>query len=350
MRRREFLGVLGAATVPSLFDPESNTLARDIGGVSVTPTVEVIHSGAQNNHKDHIQAFKDALALGGYSSGGGVTINEHYVNDKTGDLDTIAENIVNGGAVDLLVAAGGSRSADAAYKATDKYNKSLPVVFTSVADPTRRANNMTGICAQTTKLDAKRLKYLSQLLPGKTDFGVILNKERLDYQTQRNGLDNEASILGLTLHYQDIVPSFASTTSNSVASQVDTAFQIIQNGIQNYGWGGAVVGADPVFNNHRSGVIPSANNRKVPTIYQWREFAEENGLIAYGPNLTAAYALAGDYVARILDQLPNPDPTKLPILSLENFELVVNLKTAKTVLNLRVPPVLLAQADRIIVK
>jgi putative ABC transport system substrate-binding protein len=346
MRRREFLGVLGAATVPSLFDPESNTLARDIGGVLAMPTVEVIHSGAQNNHKDHIQAFKDALALGGYS-GGAVTINEHYVNDKAGDLDTVAQTVVQGGGVDVLVAAGGSRSADAAYKATAKYNPNLPVVFTSVADPTRRANNMTGICVQTTKLDAERLKYLSQLLPGKTDFGVILNKERGDYQIQRSGLDNEAGILGLTPpHYQDIVPSMAS----SIASQVDSAFQIIQNGIQNYGWGGALVGADPVFNNHRSDVITSANNRKVPTMYQWREFAEENGLISYGPNLTAAYALAGDYVARILDQLPNPDPTKLPILSMENFELVVNLKTAKTVLNLRVPPVLLAQADRIIVK
>jgi putative ABC transport system substrate-binding protein len=116
------------------------------------------------------------------------------------------------------------------------------------------------------------------------------------------------------------------------------------------GWGGALVAADPVFNNHRSAVIASASSHKVPTIYQWREFAEEGGLISYGPNLTAAYALAGDYVARILDQGASPDPTKLPILPLENLELVINLKTAKNDLNLRVPPALLAQADRIIVK
>jgi ABC-type uncharacterized transport system substrate-binding protein len=146
--------------------------------------VEIIHSGTQANHKEHIQAFKDALALGGYD-GGTVTVNEHYVKDKARDLDTVAQTIVTGGGVDVLVAAGGSRSANAAYKATKANNPTLPVVFTSVADPVRLASNMTGICAQTTKLDAERLSRLSQLLPGKTVFGVLLNKDRLDYNNIR---------------------------------------------------------------------------------------------------------------------------------------------------------------------
>jgi putative tryptophan/tyrosine transport system substrate-binding protein len=345
MRRREFLGVLGAATVPSLFNPELGPLARDIGGVSAMPTVTIIHSGTKANHTDHIQAFKDALALG-YS--GSVTVNDNnYANDKADDLDTFAKNIVTGGGVDVLVAAGGTRSAYAAYQATQQNNPNLQVVFTSVAEPTRLASNMTGICALTTRLDAQRLKLLAQLLPGKTDFGVILNQDRLDHNAQSSALDNEAAVLGLTLHYQPIAPKSATP----VETQIDGAFQNVQNGIQNNGWGGALVAADPVFNNHRrgeTGIIAIARNRKVPTIYQWREFAEDGGLISYGPNLTAAYTLAGDYTARILNQ--SATASQLPILPLENFELVINLKTAKNDLNLRVPPALLVQADRIIVK
>jgi putative ABC transport system substrate-binding protein len=344
MRRREFLGLLGGATVSSPFNLDSGTLAREIRGVSAMSTVEVIHSGTKGNHnKDHIQALKDGLALGGY---GGATVNEHYAKDNTDDLDTIAHNIVGAGGVDVLVAAGGTRSSDAAYKATQDLNQALPVVFTSVANPVRRASNMTGICAQTTKLDGERLRRLSQLLPGKTEFGVLLNTQRQDSIDQKNALEVQAGFLGLHLNYEPINPKSATP----LQTQIDGAFQDIQNNIQNNGWGGALVGADPLFNNHRSDVISSASSHKVPTMYQWREFAEDGGLISYGPNLITAYALAGDYVARILAQGAHPDATKLPILPLDNFELVINLKVARTDFNLRVPPTLLAQADRIIVK
>jgi putative ABC transport system substrate-binding protein len=202
---------------------------------------------------------------------------------------------------------------------------------------------MAGICALTTKLDAERLNRLSQLLPAKADIGVLLNSDRPDYKPQRSILENQAP-LGITLHFEDIVPSDATT---SVKQQIDAKFKDISDNK----WLGALVGADPVFNNHRPAVVTAAKNQAIPTMYQWREFAEEGGLISYGPNLVVAYTLAGTYVGQILD---GTTPKQVGVLSLNNFELVINLKTADDLsnagANLDISPALLASADELIVK
>jgi putative ABC transport system substrate-binding protein len=297
------------------------------------PTIGIMHSGSKGNHNLQIKAFHDGLGWGGVSAA--TIVGPLYAEDDPTKLDTIAASLVNTDKVNVLVAAGGTASSEAAKKAT--VASGTPVVFTSVATPARPAANMTGICARTSESDAARLTLLHELLPGQRNFGALMNASRANHDTLKDNLNNAGALMGLpALDYKEI-----DSGGNSVDTLIDQAFQYWAK--NNYK--GALVAADPLFNNRRERIIRAAGApNNIPTIYQWREFAEDGGLMSYGPNLTVAYSLAGIYVSRILG---NTAPKDLPILPLDNFELVINLNTAKA-LDLNVPPTLLARADLII--
>jgi putative tryptophan/tyrosine transport system substrate-binding protein len=310
------------------------TLVRDIGGVFAMPKIGIMHSGTKGTHDPQIQAFKKGLEWAAPSANATI-VDPLYADDNFAKLDTIADSLVTTDKVDVLLAAGGSASSKAAKKATAA--SGTPVVFTSVANPARPAANMTGICARTSELDLARLELLHELLPGETKFGAVINPSRFNCSTHKDEINNEAAILGLQApDYKEIDPGAA-----NIDTLIDHAFQYWAS--DNYK--GALVTADPLFNNHRGKVIRAAEAHKIAAIYQWREFAEEGGLMSYGPNLVAAYTLAGIYVGRILG---GTGPKDLPVLQLNKFELVINLKTAKA-LGRDVPPPLLVQADRILV-
>jgi putative tryptophan/tyrosine transport system substrate-binding protein len=300
------------------------------------PTIGIMHSGSQGKHDAQIKAFKGGLDWGGATPGAPVTIaGPLYADDDPAKLDAIAAKLVGSDKVDVLVAAGGSASCEAAKKGTATTR--TPVVFTSVANPTRPAANMTGICARTSELDSIRLSLLQELLPGKKRFGALVNPSRFNCVAQKDHLSNAATLLGLQApDYKDI-----NSGDGKADTDIDRAFADWASG----GCAGVLVTADPLFNNHRERVIRAAGApNNVPAIYQWREFAEGGGLMSYGPDLTVAYTLAGTYVGRILKGTAIGD---LPVLPLNNFELVINLKTAKA-LGIDVPPALLARADLIV--
>jgi putative ABC transport system substrate-binding protein len=296
------------------------------------PTIGIIHSGSGvvPVQQTEIDTFILSLKNAGYTNGqGGFSIRPPipaYANDNLQQLRAHADNFVRQG-VDVLVAAGGSISAQVAKDATAA--RGTPVVFTSVADPVSPAPNMTGICARTVELDPTRLILLHELMPAETTIGALISS-RPQPNTQRQLLDNAANVLGLSLDYKNIANS----------GDIPQAFRAWhQAGIK-----AAVVTANPFFNNHGPDVINHANNNNIAAIYQWHQFVDAGGLMSYGTKLLDAYNLAGIYVGLILD---GQQPQALPVVLLTKFEISMNLTTAKK-LDIAVPKTLHARADNLV--
>jgi putative ABC transport system substrate-binding protein len=290
-----------------------------------------MHSGSKGNHDKQINAFMTCLKLAGYDTKN-ITFaatNPLYADDDPGNLDQFAKDLVDATKynVDVIVAAGGPHSAYAAMKATAGIPNKW-VVFTTFSDPVSPATNMTGICALTSALDPDRLNLLHELMPTKQTIGVLVNSARDNFAIQQGWLDLAAKPLGLTLDRKDVNLGGSKPDPNKIAEYMA-------------GWAAAnipaLVTADPFFNNHRD------KAQKTPAIYQWREFADEGGIMSYGTNLTQAYTLAGNCLGGILDFLSQKQTPVLPNVTQLKPELIINLKTASD-LNIRIPDTLLAKA------
>ena len=299
--------------------------------------VGILHSGSEEAFRRPIEEFLNSLEEAGYIPGEDVDVPPPlWANDDAGLLDQHAATLAADGNVAVIVAAGGPASAIAAKTATAANRK--PVVFTTVVDPVtltlvndldEPGTNLSGMAGLTSELDVPRLELLHELLPKKKKIGVLTRTTRPKVDDQFAELKDAADRMGLTLTRRNV---------NNLA-QIKDAFE---NFFPTQQVDAVLVTADPLFNNRRKKVVGFANKQNFPAIYQWREFAAAGGLISYGPTMKEAYRQAAVYVARILD---GATPDKLPVVFPSEFELVINLKTART-LNppVKIPGSMLARA------
>ena len=267
-----------------------------------------------------------------------------YADNDTGLLEDYADELVNETTVPVIVAAGGPQSAiaamDATVQADSNTRKDVPIVFTTVADPVllglvddpqTPGRNLTGMAGKTSETDPDRLKllaaYISPQRPQARKVGVLINPVRPAHRKHLRKLKQVARNLSPSLK---VVARRANNESG-----IKRAFQAF-SGVD---FIGAIVTADSYFNNNRAMVIEAAKNNGVPAIYQWRAFAEDGGLMSFGPSIKAAYEEAGRYVARILPPEPREDPAEMECSKPDplSFELVVKKSTALA-LGLNLPP------------
>jgi putative ABC transport system substrate-binding protein len=233
----------------------------------------------------------------------------------------------------ILIASGGYVSAVAAKAATT----TVPIVFTVGADPVRSglvsnlgrpSGNLTGVTFFTITLGPKRVELLHELLPKAVKIGMLVNPKSLNPDAAE--VVEAAHALGLSVHVLE-------AASNE---DIDTAFRSLAQERDD----AIIVVSSPLFTSRREQIVTLANYHRVPAIYPLREYVTSGGLVSYGASIKDAYRQSGVYAGRILK---GAKPADLPVMQPTNFEMVINLKTAKA-LGLEVPPTLLARADEVI--
>ena len=322
MRRRDFI-LAGGATVawPSV--------AR---AAAVMPVIGFLHSNSLQGRTHLVAAFNQGLKDTGFVENQNLTIEYGWANGQVDRLQALANDFVRKVAV---IAAMGEPAVFAAKAATS----TIPIVFVVGADPVktelvaslaRPGANMTGLNIFSAELQAKRLGLLDQLIPSGLIITDLFDPNFPLVENLIAEVEVAARGLGRQLRFLKV----------SNESEIDAAFATVsQQRI-----GGIIVGPSPFFTSRRNQIIALAARYAIPAIYEWRESPVDGGLISYGTNLVEAFHQAGVYTARVLH---GEKPADIPVIQPTKFELVINLKTAKT-LGLTIPSGVLAIADEVI--
>jgi putative tryptophan/tyrosine transport system substrate-binding protein len=326
MRRRGSIALI--AGVAALWPPPANAQQP------TTSVIGVLNSASGGLRAEQASAFHQGLKQEGFVEKQNVRIEYRSANNQYDRLHQLAAELIER-KVSVIVSAGGPVSAIAAKKAT----ATVPIVFTTVADPVkyglvaslnRPGGNVTGNAGLTSELDPKRLELLHQLKSTTGPIGVLINPHRPDVASQLEEVHVGAKAIGRKLV----------VLSPGTEDQIDAAFETLaQQKVD-----ALLVTADPFFSSRRSQLIALASRYRIPAIYQWREFPAAGGLMSYGPSVADAYVQTGVFVGRILK---GAQPADLPVMVPNRFEFVINLKTAKA-LGIAVPRVLLSRADDLI--
>jgi len=235
----------------------------------------------------------------------------------------------------VIATSGGRAAALAAKGATS----TIPIVFETggdavadglVASFARPGGNLTGATILTAELNPKRFELLRELVPQAGVIAILVNPDNPSAERVVRDVGEAARLNGVQLHI----------LKASTESEIDAAFaSLVQRPV-----GSLLVGNDPFFFSRRESLVALALRYAVPAMYEWREFVALGGLISYGASLTGIYYQSGTYVGQILK---GAKPADLPVQQPTQFELVVNLKTAKA-LGLTIPPSILSRADEVI--
>jgi putative ABC transport system substrate-binding protein len=279
-------------------------------------------------------AFEEGLQTLGWTTGKTILIEYRYASADPAQMDTYAAELVRLPAE--VVLAGGSLAVAALRRET----RTTPIVFVRVADPVSQGfvaslahpgANVTGFSSLEYELSGKWLELLKGLAPHLVRVSLMFNPATDPYGP------------GFLRSLETAAPSFGVKPIGALIhdpAEIEGTMSMLGSGAD----GGLIVLPDAFTDVHREQIIALAARHRVPTIYGYRYFTTAGGLISYGVNSADIYRRAAAYVDRILK---GANPGELPVQVPTRFELVLNLKTAKT-LGLEIPPKLLATADELI--
>jgi putative ABC transport system substrate-binding protein len=321
--RRAFIGTLAGG----LLAAPLTTYAQQAGKV---PRIGVL-SPDSPGPLPLLDAFRQELRKLGYVENENIAIEYRFAGAKPELLPELAAQLVRL-KVDVILTIN-----TAASQAAKSATKTIPIVFTYVADPVdlvpslaRLGGNITGLTTLATELSAKRLELLKEAFPGTSRVAFLWNSTNL--AGTRGLRETERASLPLGIHLYPL--------GLRGPDELQNAFRVASRERV----GVLFVWEDAVLLRHRTRILDLAAIHRLPTTSQYREFVEAGGLLSYGSNLSNHFRRAAYYVDKILK---GTKPADLPVEQPTKFELVINLKTAKA-LGLTIPQSLLQRADEVI--
>ena len=278
-----------------------------------------------------VEAFRQGLRDLGYTEGKNIVVEYRYVEGKLDRYPSLVAELVQL-KVDILVVT-------AAILTAQQATKTIPIVMVTNGDPVaegfvdslaRPGGNITGLTRLTRELSGKRLELLKEAVPTISRVGVLW-----DTNVTRPGIaikDYEAAGTALKLQLQSL-------EVRGPNPDLEGAFQGAAKGRAN----ALVTILNPLLNRYRKQIAELAIKKRLPSMYEARDYVEVGGLMSYASN-DESFRRAAFYVDKILK---GAKPAELPVEQPTKFELVINLKTAKQI-GLTIPPNLLARADKVI--
>ena len=325
MKRREFIRFVGGAAVSPLA-----AQAQQQG----MPMVGFLSARSPAESASVLAAFRQGLGQSGYFEGKNVTIEYRWAEGHYDRLPAMAAELVTR-QVAVIAATGGESSGLAAKAATT----TIPIVCTLGGDAVetglvtqlnRPGGNITGVTIIGVEMSPKRVELARELVPKTSALAVLINSKFPTALAEMRMMQTAARSVGLQIIVFD--------ASNE--TEIDAAFAVLARHKVDV----LVINTDPLLLGQREQIVQLAARHNMPTIYFLREFVDAGGLMSYGPNIANGYRQAGIYVGRILKGEKAGD---LPVVQPTRFDLVINLRTAKT-LGLEIPTILLVRADEII--
>jgi putative ABC transport system substrate-binding protein len=275
------------------------------------------------------QAFLKRLQELGYAEGRNLVVERRVIGGRE-SLDALVQDLLRG-KVEVIVA-----TATPAAQAAQRATKSIPIVFVAIVDPVgagltrnlaRPDGNATGLSIMSTELSGKRLDLMREIVPGLARVAVLGNPGNPSNALQFTQLGEAAAKLNVRAELLQV--KSRDDLEGALAAAARQRAEAL------------VVLDDVLLYVERSRVVALANQHRIPAMYG---FAEANALISYGTNTIEHYRRAAEYVDRILR---GAKPADLPVEQPTRFELVVNLRVART-LQLTIPQSVLVRADRVI--
>lgn len=296
-----------------------------------TPRIGIILLGGRSMNTGLI-AFRDGMRELGYVEGRDVVFEFRFAEGDMAKLPGLARDLVQQ-KVDVIVA-GATHGAQAAQAAT----KVIPIVIHGVADLeesrlvaslAKPGGNLTGVAVAFAETASKQLEIMLEVMPrGKRVAILSTARSSPFFERQRKELLARASSLSLTWH------------TIGIQSELKPTFQAIQKARPDF----LVALSDAFYFAHRKELVHLAAAARIPTVYGFREYVDDGGLISYGASLTESSRLAAGLVDKILK---GAKPGDLPVQMPSRLELAVNAKAARD-LSLRIPQSVLARADIIV--
>jgi ABC-type uncharacterized transport system substrate-binding protein len=297
---------------------------------SKIPRVGIVFMGGRD--QPHLEEFKQGLREHGYNEGKNIILEYRYAEGKYERLTDLANEFVNE-KVDVIITTS-TISALAARKAT----RTIPIVMTS-GSPLERGlakslakpgGNVTGLSALLPEMSGKRVELLKEAFPKITRVATLWSPRSSEAVIGLKETEEAARGFAVPLHLvkvqtrEDIEKAFAALPKANVTAVL------------------VILSPEVTLNSKR--IVELALKQRLPGMYPTRQFAEEGGLMAYGPLIGDLYRRAATYVDKILK---GAKPEDLPVEQPAKFEFIVNLKTAKQI-GVTIPPNVLARADKVI--